>query len=424
MKFFVRTFAIAALALVGACTTPASTTPVAQTRPVEQKAPVTILVSIDGFRADYLDRGITPALSALARDGARGPMMPSFPSKTFPNHWTLVTGKVPDHHGIVANRMEDPRRPGEVFTMASDDPFWWNEAEPIWVTAEKAGVRTATMFWPGSNVGWGGTLVPHGWGAVEGGTRPADWQQFNQQIDNTQRVNAVLDWVRRPSNIRPQLVTLYFDTVDTAGHQSGPDGAEVDKAIADVDRHIGDLVRGLKTLHQPANLVIVSDHGMAATSSERVIALDTIADPSLYRIVESGPFAALQPTDGNEVALEKALVGKHGHMECWRKKDIPARLQYGSNPRVPPVFCLADIGWLILPKAATSEFTGGTHGYDNQAPEMRALFIANGPAFRRGITLTPFANVDITPLLGHLLGLPDIADLDGGIAPLRPALQN
>ncbi|QSB43994.1 alkaline phosphatase family protein [Tsuneonella flava] len=424
MKFFVRTFAIAALALVGACTTPAPTMPVAQTRPVEQKTPVTILVSIDGFRADYLDRGITPTLSALTGNGVRGPMMPSFPSKTFPNHWTLVTGKVPDHNGIVANKMEDPRRPGEVFTMASDDPFWWNEAEPIWVAAEKAGVRTATMFWPGSNVGWGGALVPHGWGAVEGGTRPADWQQFNQQIDNTQRVNAVLDWVRRPSNIRPQFVTLYFDTVDTAGHQSGPDGAAVNEAIADVDRHIGDLVRGLKTLHQPANLVIVSDHGMAATSSERVIALDTIADPSLYRIVESGPFAALQPTDGNEVALEKALVGKHGHMECWRKEEIPARLQYGSNPRVPPVFCLADIGWLILPKATTGEFTGGTHGYDNQAPEMRALFIANGPAFRRGITLTPFANVDIAPLLRHLLGLPDITDLGGEIDPLKPALQN
>ena len=134
---------------------PASLTPIAAA-PVETRAPVTILVSIDGFRPDYLDRGVTPNLNALAAAGISAAMRPSYPSKTFPNHWTLVTGLRPDRTGIVANKMFDAARPGEKFTMMSDDPFWWNAAEPIWVTAEKAGIHTATAFWPGSNVAWGG----------------------------------------------------------------------------------------------------------------------------------------------------------------------------------------------------------------------------------------------------------------------------
>ncbi|HEX4846758.1 MAG TPA: ectonucleotide pyrophosphatase/phosphodiesterase, partial [Novosphingobium sp.] len=236
---------------------------------------VVILIAFDGFRPDYLDRGVTPNLSRLARQGITGPMRPAFPTKTFPNHWTLVTGLVPDRNGIVGNRFEDPARPGELFTMASDDPFWWNQAEPIWVAAERAGIRTATMFWPGSNVAWGGTK-PEGYGPPTGGQRPADWQMFNQEVSNTQRVNAVLDWLRRPPAIRPRLVTLYFDTVDTAGHRFGPDDPRTTAVIAEADRHMGDLLAGLEELKITADLVIVADHGMAAVSSERVIALDTL----------------------------------------------------------------------------------------------------------------------------------------------------
>lgn len=386
------------------------------------KPPVTILVSIDGFRADYLARGATPRLSALAADGVTAPMAPSFPSKTFPNHWTLVTGEVPDRHGIVANKMEDPARPDEVFTMASDDPFWWNAASPIWVDAEKAGIRTATMFWPGANVAWGGTRAadwPH---AITGGTRPEDWQQFNQVVTGEQRVNAVLDWLRRPAAIRPKFVTLYFDTVDTAGHIYGPADARTTAAIADVDAKIGMLVDGLKALRQPANLVIVADHGMAATSSDRVIALDKVADPKLYRVVESGPYASFEPTEGNDAALAKVLLAPHDHMQCWRKAEIPSRFHYGANRRVPPFLCLAETGWLIQPTAPTAPFTGGNHGYDNAAPEMAALFVANGPAFAHGRTLPGFPNVDIEPLLRDLLGMPLDPEVDGTDAPFKSVL--
>lgn len=387
-------------------------------------APVTILISIDGFRPDYLTRGITPRLSALAAGGVQAAMLPGFPSKTFPNHWTLVTGLVPDRHGIVGNTMEDERRSGETFKMTTDDPFWWNDAEPIWVTAERAGIRTATMFWPGANVAWGGVLTKgkdHDLPA--GGVRPRDWQQFALALNGDQRVDAVIDWLRRPAATRPRLVTLYFDTVDTAGHDGGPDSAVVNAAVAAVDGQIGRLVDGLAALGQTANLVVVADHGMAATSSERTIALDRVANPADYRPLETGPYASLYPVPGHEAALERALLRPHAHMTCWRKAAIPARFRYGANRRIPPYLCLADTGWLVVKTAPAKAFAGGDHGYDNAAPEMRALFVASGPAFRPGETLAPFPNTDVAPLLRDLLGLPAGAGLDGDGTPFRKAMR-
>lgn len=386
------------------------------------REPVVILIAFDGFRPDYLDRGVTPTLNRLAAAGLTGPMRPSFPSKTFPNHWTLVTGQVPDRHGIVANRMEDPARPGELFTLASDDPFWWNAAEPLWVTAERAGLRTATMFWPGSNVGWGGAREGQR-GPVRGGQRPSDWQQFNQEVTPTQRIAAVLDWLRRPAATRPRFITLYFDTIDTAGHGFGPDDPQTLRAVAEADRDLATLLAGLDELAQPANLVIVADHGMAAISDQRVIALDRLADPALYRVIESGPYAGLAPTPGNEARLAAALLRPHPQMECWRREAIPPRLRYGRNPRVPPFICLAAPGWLIQPTTPVEPFTGGAHGYDPEAPDMAALFIASGPAFVPGVRLAPFSNVAVAPLLRAVLGLPQDPQGDGTLAPFTGGLR-
>ena len=428
----------AALALLSGCAypyapraLPPATTPAppanAASAPAEQRPPVTILVSIDGFRPDYLDRGVTPNLSRLAAGGVTAAMRPSFPSKTAPNHWTLVTGLVPDHHGVVANTMEDAARPGEVFTMSNDDPFWWNGGEPVWVTAERAGIRTATMFWPGSNVAWGGVRDPQWPHPVANGTRPHDWQEFNQQITGHQRVDAVIDWLRRPAATRPAFVTLYFDNVDTAGHTFGPAAPEMTATVAQVDSWIGELVAGLATLGQPANLVIVADHGMAPTASTRTIALDTIVPPADARIIDTGPFATFAPTPGREDAVARALLAPHPHMQCWRRQAIPARFRYGTNPRIPPFFCLAEDGpagaWTIAKTAPAKPFTGGAHGYDNDAADMRALFIANGPAFATGRRIATFDNVDIAPLIRDLLGLPPGQRLDGDDRPFRGVLR-
>ncbi|WP_404339932.1 ectonucleotide pyrophosphatase/phosphodiesterase [Sphingomonas sp. MMS12-HWE2-04] len=423
MRWTSKIAAAALAALLQACVTaPVSAPPPAAASAAETRAPVTILVSIDGFRADYLDRGVTPVLSRLAAGGVTGPMRPSFPSKTFPNHWTLVTGLRPDRHGIVGNKMEDAARPGETFTMSTDDPFWWNGAPPIWTDAEAAGIRTATLFWPGSNVAIGGTRPdPKEW-EVEGGARPQDWAQFNQAVSGEQRVNGLLDWLRRPAAIRPKLLTLYFDTVDHVSHDYGPVDPHTLDAVAQVDGWIGQLVAGLADLGQPANLVIVADHGMAATSSARVAQLYEYVAKEDVHVIESGVYAALAPVAGKEDAVGKALLGKHPHFECWRKSEIPARFHFGSNPRVAPIFCLAETGWLLNEKPPAKPFAGGNHGYDNFAPDMAALFIANGPAFRAQ-RIAAFDNVDVYPLLRDLIGLPAKPGVDGTDAPFRSALR-
>ncbi|ONF97743.1 alkaline phosphatase family protein [Sphingomonas jeddahensis] len=402
-----------------AATAPA---PLAST-PSEAREPVTILVSIDGFRPDYLNRGITPNLSRLAAGGATGQMRPSFPSKTFPNHWTLVTGVRPDRHGITANMIEDPSRPGEVFTMATDDPFWWNAAPPIWVAAEKAGIRTASMFWPGSVVAWGGARAAQWPHEITGGMRPSDWQAFSQQLPGDNRVRQVIDWLRRPAATRPRLITTYFDVVDTAGHGGGPNSERVNAAVAEVDRQIGDMVSELAALGQPANLIVVSDHGMAATSSERVVALDRIVPATDARIVEGGPYATFAPLPGREAATAAALLKSHPHMQCWRKAEIPARFHYGRNPRIPAFLCLAQDGWELMKTAPSAPFSRGNHGFDPTSESMRSLFIANGPAFIAGSTVKAFDNVAITPLLRTLLGLPADPRLDGTDAVFRPVLR-
>lgn len=380
----------------------------------EAQRPVTVLVGIDGFRADYLDRGVTQRLAALARQGAAGAMRPSFPTKTFPNHFALVTGYRPDRNGIVGNSMIDPRRPGVMFSLGNAaqalDPFWWGEAEPVWITAEKAGLRSATMFWPGSEVTYEGR-------------RPSDWMRFDQNVTNVQRVNTLLDWLRRPASIRPDFATIYFDTVDTAGHRFGPDSAEVNAAMAEVDARIGEMVDGAAKLGVAVNWVIVADHGMRATDEARVVQLDTLIDRASTIVVESGPYAAIEPAAGTDDRVARALLVPHEHMTCTRKEDLPARLHYGKNPRVAAIICIAEPGWTILSGPSPYPVTGGAHGYDNADPEMLALFIASGPSFARGTKLEVFDNVAVAALLRATLGLPQDADADGKLADVRGALR-
>lgn len=358
-----------------------------------------IMIGIDGFRADYLQRGVTPNLSRLAAEGAtaEGGMRPSFPTVTFPNFYTLATGLHPDRHGLVYNSMRDPNLPGRTFTLGNRaevmDRVWWDAAEPIWVTAERQGLRTATMFWPGSE-------------AAIRGVRPTYWIPFEQTVPSAARVNIVLGWHTLPPEERPHLTTLYFDIVDSAGHRFGPDAPETLAAMTEVDAAIGALLKGLADRKIVADLVIVADHGMAAISSERVIMLDEIIPADGVEVFALGPVATLDIKPGRDRA-GRDLFRDHPHMTCRRKGELPERLAYGSNPRIPGVVCIADSGWWIGLKGRTDPTTlrGGAHGYDNQAPDMRALFIAHGPSFRSGATLAQLDSVDIQPLLARLLGL-------------------
>ncbi|UKK85145.1 alkaline phosphatase family protein [Sphingopyxis sp. BSN-002] len=364
----------------------------------ETRRPVTILISIDGFRADYLGRGITPNLSKLAADGAYGALRPSFPTKTFPNHYAIVTGKRPDTNGIVGNNMIDPRRPAVKFSLGdpkqSLDPFWWDEAEPAWVTANKAGVRTATMFWPGSEV------------AIRE-TRPPDWLRYDEHVGYAQRVNTILDWMRRPADIRPAFVTLYLEAVDSAGHEFGPDSTEVNAAIGEVDARIGDLVAGLAAMDQPVQLLIVADHGMRAIDESRIVQLADLIDLPSIVAVETGPYAAIEPAAGTDNRVYEALLKPHDHMRCNRREYLPERLHYGHNPRVAAIICIAEPGWTILAGPPQWPVKGGAHGYDNQDDQMLALFLASGTPLKGDVGIVD--NIEIYPLLMRLIGVTPLA---------------
>jgi predicted AlkP superfamily pyrophosphatase or phosphodiesterase len=380
---------------------------------VAEQRPLTVLVSIDGFRADYLDRGVTPNLSALARDGVRAAMRSSFPSKTFPNHYTLVTGLRPDRNGIVENNMQDPAIPGVTFKMSNreavQDRRWWDEGEPIWVTAEKAGIVTAAQYWPGSE-------------APIHGVRPHYFLPFDMATPSEVRVDRDLALLDKPPAERPRFLTLYFDIVDTAGHQHGPDSPEVNAAAAAADAQVGRLVEGLKARGLLANLVIVADHGMAAVSPDREVYMDDLLPKDTYRALTGGAFMTIYPAKGHEAQVDKALIAPHDHLQCWRKAEIPARFHYGKNPRVAPYFCLPDTGWNLTTrdyKPAKPDL--GSHGFDNFSPEMAAVFVANGPAFRRGVSLPTFDNVDVYPLLARLVGVKPRPN-DGNLRDLEPAL--
>ena len=397
-----------------ACTAPGKPPPAVHGAAVARPAHPVILISIDGLRADYLRRKITPVITALAARGVTtSAMRPSFPSLTFPNHYSIVTGMRPDHHGIIHNNMDDPQlgRFALSIRTAVEDPRWWNDAEPLWVTAQRAGIQTATMFWPGSE-------------AAIRGVRPRNWLPFDGKMPEASRVDQLLAWLDE----RPMagFATLYFDTVDHEGHEFGPDSPQVNAAVSAADAQVGRLLAGLRQRGIDANIVLVADHGMTQVANERRIFLDSLLDPAGVQMVAGGAVAALNPKPGREAAVKAALLGPHPHMQCWEKGKLPARLHYGTHRRTSAIVCAADLGWMIwlAPPRADQQMgaLGGMHGYDPAYSDMAAGFVAAGPAFRSGVVLPAFDNVDVHPLLLRLLGLPAMRT-DGDPKALAKALK-
>jgi len=367
--------------------------------------PALVLISIDGYRADYLDRGHSPVLAALAADGVRAKgLRPVFPSLTFPNHYTIVTGLYPDEHGIVNNTMHDPAlgnfSPPD--RAANMDGRWWDQAEPIWVTAQKQGRRTASVYWPGTQ-------------ATIRGVRPTYWQLFEPSVPPDARVDQVLAWLDLPVEQRPTFVSLYFEHADVAGHSYGPDSLQVDEALVTIDAALGRLVAGLRARNQydTTNLVILSDHGMSASSPERMVLLDQIVNPQHIELASSIVNAGINPKPGYAAEVEHALLATdarrpHPHLQCWKRERLPKKFHYGKNPRIPAIQCVTDDGWMVSTAAVESKRTHallGEHGYDNDDPQMRALFVAHGPSFKRHLTVPVFDNVNVYELLAKLIGL-------------------
>ena len=412
-----RVAALAACFLLAACGSTSAPLEAFQQPQSAAHRPSVLLVSIDGFRADYLELGLTPNLQRLADEGVRAKWMtPSYPSLTFPNHYTLVTGLRPDRHGVVHNTMSDPLL-GK-FRISDREAVgngaWWG-GEPAWMGAENAGMPTAAMFWVGSE-------------APVAGVRPTRWSQFDAQVGADERVDRVLGWLAEPDATRPRLATLYFEHLDSTGHRHGPHAPETHQVLQEMDDAVGRLLDGLAAagLTDRVDLLVVSDHGMAEVPAGHVVAVEDMVDPADVELVSAGQSIGFQPLPGRSGAAEARLLGRHDHYECWRRGELPARWNYGKHPRVPAIVCQMDEGWDALPReyaTRAAAHTRGSHGFDPALPSMRTIFLASGPSFARGVELPPIDNVDVYPLLAGLLGI-EPAEHDGDPAALRGALRS
>jgi predicted AlkP superfamily pyrophosphatase or phosphodiesterase len=393
----------------------------AQVKRIKDLKPTVILISLDGFRYDYLDKFKPPILNKLAKDGARAKwMIPSFPTKTFPNHYTIATGLYPEHHGIVENNIYDF---GTVFSLGKREEVqnsrWWL-GEPIWVTAEKQNQRAAAFFFVGTE-------------AEIKGVRPTFWKTYDGKIPNTERVDTILSWLDLPQKERPTVYTLYFSDTDDAGHDASPDSKEVADAVQKVDGDIGRLYEGLKQrkINKKVNIIIVSDHGMATTNQQNAVFLDDYFDfQKTERILWTGEIVQIFPKAGAEMEIIENLQNKISHAKCWRKSEIPERFHYRNSTRIAPIICSVDESWILtsherfeeIKKRADFGKPKGAHGYDNELESMRATFIAHGRAFRKGYVAESFENIHIYNLMCRILGL-NPAQNDGDFERVKKLLK-
>jgi predicted AlkP superfamily pyrophosphatase or phosphodiesterase len=376
-------------------------------------------VALDGFRHDYPELHGAPTLLRLAREGVRSDgLVPVFPSKTFPSHYTIVTGLWPERHGIVGNNMWDPEWDAR-FSLgnraAVQDARWWG-GEPLWVTAQTQGRVAAALYWPGSE-------------APIRGVRPTHWRAYDGSLPGEARVDRALAWLDLPAPERPSLVTLYFSDTDEAGHEFGPEAAQTREAVRRLDGHLARLLSGLEArgIDDEVNLVVVADHGMARQDPEKTIVLEDFLDLDDVRIVDlSGCIAMMRPREGREARVLAALEGAHPHLHVYRKEDVPQRLHYRDHRRITPVVSWSDPGWTIYATAERREagrrrFALGQHGFDPAERDMHGVFVARGPAFRARLRIPPIESVHLYELMARALGLAP-APNDGDPEVVRPLL--
>ncbi|XP_006821657.1 ectonucleotide pyrophosphatase/phosphodiesterase family member 3-like [Saccoglossus kowalevskii] len=365
-----------------------------------------LLVSLDGFRAEYLLRNFTPNIKKLSECGVHAPyMFPVFPSYTFPNHYSIVTGMYPESHGIIANSMYDPDM-GESFSLDSEQKFnpqWWNAAEPIWVTAINNGLKTGGFFWPGEDV-------------EIRGVRPTYYHRYDGAVSYEQRIDEVLSWLTLPEEKRPAFMTAYFEEPDGAGHDFGPYADEVDAMLQYMDTVIGALMDGIMNLQldKCVDIIILADHGMAPRDCSRVFFLHDYINTYDYYI-RYGAITRLDPkwdaviSDPDEIVA--SFQCQDPNITSYVKWDLPKNWHYANNVRIEPSIVVADVGWTISGRNDSSykeEYcSGGTHGFNNKGIQMESLFLAHGPSFKQNMAIDPFLAIELYPLMTEILGIPE-----------------
>jgi predicted AlkP superfamily pyrophosphatase or phosphodiesterase len=378
-----------------------------QNSPKQQQKPYVILISADGFRYDYADKYDAENLKALREQGVQAEsMLPSFPSKTFPNHYTLVTGMYPARHGLINNYFYDPQRK-ESYSMRDrskvEDGSWYGGV-PLWVLAEQQQMLTASFYWVGSEAPVQGVL-------------PTYYYKYNESIPFESRVQTVLDWLNLPEEKRPHLITFYLPEVDHAGHNFGPDAPETREAVQELDVNIKKLTEAVATTGLPVNFIFVSDHGMTQLDTNNTLKLPAAVDTAKFIVSGGGMVVELHAKDKSAIKSTYRKLRKEAEgYKVYRKRNMPRHLHYGTEEdvygRVGDILLLTEAPYVF--HFSSRRPAPGTHGYDPAAvKDMHATFYAWGPAFKKGLRIPSFENIHVYPLVAELLGLKYRHKIDG-----------
>ena len=384
--------------------------------PSQYEKPYVILISADGFRSDFAELYEAKNLQAFTKKGVRAKFMtPSYPSVTFPNHYSIISGLYPSHHGLVDNSYFD-KATSTMYSMGNKklvaDGKWYG-GTPLWVLAEQQKMITASFFWVASEA------------AIQG-IQPTYFYNYNEKTNIETRIQAVKDWLSLPAEKRPHLITFYFPEVDHDAHNLGPEDARVKKSVQFVDSSINALQQTLSSLNLPINYIFVSDHGMTTVDNDNTMGLPSAVDTANFIVPFGDAQLHLYAKDPSKIESTYEALKKDTSITVYKLDETPAYWHYKKSddlynrlgdliiiPHLPKIFNLS--------KYKTSK---GKHGFDNHIPSMRASFMAWGPAFKNGITIDGFENVNVYPLVAKILGLHyDPNKIDGKLKVLAPILK-
>ena len=379
--------------------------------------PYVLLISFFGYRWDYLDRGLSPNIEKFYNDGIRAmSLQPCFPSKTFPNHYSIITGMYPENHGIISNYFKDIKR-NQVYRLGDSAQVRnseWYLGEAFWETAERNRIKTASYFWPGSEVH---LSYRH----------PSYFMEYNQQTPYKDRVDGVINWLKLPKEKRPHFITLYFEDTDNTGHDFGPDSKEVNESIVRLDNIVKYLDESLKSINfrDSINIIIVSDHGMTSTPKEKIINIESIVPDFGCKFIEPGPVMKIE-CDINKIEAVYQKLNQNDY-RVFRREDVPDYFHYSKNPFISPIIIVADLGYSLVDnrtmKRSVEKWSLGNHGFDNHASDMHGIFVANGSMFRKNYKTGSVLNIDIYPLLCKIFDIFPRANIDGDLSRIKFILK-
>jgi predicted AlkP superfamily pyrophosphatase or phosphodiesterase len=393
---------------------------IAKTRELQQETPYVIMISFDGFRHDYVEKYDAPNFKKFIAEGASAEaMIPSFPSKTFPNHYSLVTGLYPGNHGLVDNSFYDKELDLQYGignrSMVENSAFYGGL--PLWQLVQQNGMKSASYFWVGSETAIAGSF-------------PDYYHIYDEKIKNEDRITAVIDWLNLPKSERPNFISLYFALVDSQSHRTGPNSEETKQTVLEADRLLGLLMEELKNVDLPVNVIITSDHGMneIQPKDENLITYEDVLkglNQKEFRFVSNGAHAHFYVQDkANIDQIYNGLKTKENHFKVYKKDEFPANWHY-NNERVGDILVTMDADYYLTSasnkaRQIAASITRGEHGFDPYVTEdMGAIFYANGPNIKADAKLPKFENVNVYPLVAQILGITQLPEIDGKLEVLK-----